>query len=400
MKILLLCTKSPYPPKEGGPIAMNAMIEGLIEQGQEVKVLAIDSWKFPVDISKIPVEYLKKTQFESVFVDLKINPCKAFLNLFTGKSYHIERFKSKAFEKKLIKILRKQKFDIIQLETLYLSPYINVIRKYSDAKIILRSHNIEHKIWERISCNCNNPLKKLYLNHLTKTLKKYEIDAINRYDGIACISSVDEEFYIKNNCNSPVRTIAFGIDLNKLQGYNTVSRFPGLFYIGSMNWMPNQEGIRWFLDNVWKKILQSHPELQFQLAGRNMPSWLTQRKYPNLNMVGEVENAYEFISSGSIMIVPLFSGSGIRIKIIEGMALGKTVISTKTGAEGIAHTNGENIIIADTVEEFVEAISNCINNKEKCKIIGVQAKELIKKQHDNRKIMTELISFYNKTLYN
>lgn len=378
---------------------MNAIIEGLLQAGHQIKVLAIDSWKFPVNMQAIPDEYLKGTRFESVFVDLEIKPFKAFCNLFTGKSYHVERFISQNYEDKLISILKNEKFDIIQIETLYLSPYINTIRKYSDAKVILRAHNVEHKIWERITINCKNPLKKLYLKHLTRTLKKYELEAIHKYDGIATISSVDEAFFKQYNCKVPVITIGFGIDLDRLKIVDTETEFPGFFHIGSMNWMPNLEGVNWFIDNVWTIINSVNPELKLYLAGRHMPEWLHNSKFQNVEIVGEVDDAYEFISSKSIMIVPLFSGSGIRIKIIEGMALGKTVISTKTGADGINYTDGENILIADTTDAFIAAITKCIINKDLCDEIGNKAKELIAKEHNNEIIIKKLVSFYNEIIF-
>lgn len=396
MKILVLCIKSPYPPKEGGPIAMNAIIEGLTGQGHEVNVLTIDSWKYPVKRSAIPNEYLEKTNFEAVSVNLRINPIKAFFNLFTRKSYHVERYISKEFEEKLISILEKEKYDIVQLETLYLSPYANVIRKYSDAGIVLRSHNIEHRIWENITRNCSNPVKKLYLKHLTGTLKKYEFETMNIYDGIAAISRFDEEFYKRNNCTVPLTTINFGIDLMKLKITDQEAEFPGIFHIGSMNWIPNEEGIRWFIDNVWPEVISSHPELKLYLAGRHTPSWLLKKKHNNVEVIGEVDDAYDFINSKSIMIVPLFSGSGIRIKIIEAMALGKTVISTKTGADGIAYTENENILIANTPDEFVKAILKCSVNKEYCDYIGKNAKKLVENEHDNKMIMKKLSLFYKE----
>ena len=398
MKVLLLCNKSPYPPKEGGPIAMNAIIEGLIQDGHDIKVLAIDSWKFPVDIKKIPKEYLNKTKFETVFVDLKIKPLNAFKNIFTGKSYHVERFISREYEKKLINILSKEKFDIIQLETLYISPYIEIIRNYSNAKIVLRAHNIEHKIWERIYKNSRNPIKKLYLKHLTKTLKEYELSAIKKFDGIASISSVDEKFFIATGTNVPVITIGFGTDMGNLPGLPDESEFPGLFHIGSMNWIPNQNGIKWFLENVWNIVHSTFPGIKLYLAGRHMPGWIMKNNYPNVEIVGEVDDAYDFINSKSIMIVPLFSGSGVRIKIIEGMALGKTVISTTIGADGINYRNNEDILIADTSNEFITAIIKCVNDKAFCNNIGRRAMKLIKDQHNNNSIIHELVSFYNKII--
>ena len=124
-----------------------------------------------------------------------------------------------------------------------------------------------------------------------------------------------------------------------------------------MNWLPNKEGIKWFLDEVWPIIHQALPDLKIYLAGREMPSWLLELNLSNVKVIGEVPDAHEFIRSKSISIAPLLSGSGIRIKIIESMAMGKAVVATTIGAEGINYTTGKDIMIADTPEAFCEAVA-------------------------------------------
>jgi len=397
MKILILCNKSPYPPKEGGPIAMNAIIEGLIDEGNQVKVLAINSNKYGVDVNKIPENYRSKTGIETVYIDLSVKPLDAFFNLFTGESYHVKRFISKDFEKKLIEILQNEDFDIVQFETLFIGPYLDVVRKYSNAKIVLRSHNIEHLIWQRVAQVSRNPLKKLYLRHLARTLKYYELGILNRFDGIATITQTDADFFKKNGCNIPVISIPFGIDLSRFKENPGIEAdFPSLFHIGAMNWMPNEEGIRWFLDNVWPSVNQQFPDLKFYLAGREMPAWLKNTTIPNLVVVGEVDDAFDFMYSKSVEIVPLFSGSGIRIKIIEGMAAGRAVISTSIGAEGIQVTNGKNILIANNPEEFLNAIGQCLASRDFCELLGKNAHQLIEADHSNKNLMKKLVAFYHQ----
>lgn len=399
MRILQLCNKPPYPPLEGGSIAMNNITQGLLDAGHELKVVAISSFKNEVNIDEFPKEYLDKTKFESVFVDLRIKPKAAFINLFSKNSYHVQRFISLNFENKLKQILGEETFDIVQLETLFMTPYIKVIRQFSDAKIVLRSHNIEHLIWKRVAKFEKNTLRRWYINRLANTLSNYEKKTINQYDGIASISKKDIEYFIKEGCIKPITDITFGIDVENFNTNNSSLKESqiSLFHIGAMNWIPNQEGIKWFLENVWQDI-NAVNNLELYLAGRKMPEWLLNSSYPNVIIKGEVEDSKEFVNSHSVMIVPLFSGSGLRIKIIEAMAWGKTVISTSIGAEGINFTNNENIIIADTKDEFITAITMCINNPELCKTIGLNASKLIIEEHNNRIITQRLVSFYEELI--
>lgn len=395
MKILFLCNKSPYPALEGGPIAMNSLIEGLIEVGHQVKVLAVNTDKYYVNLDEIPKDYKKKTAIELVYVDLEVKPYDAFLNLFTQKSYHVERFISIEFQENLINLLKHHQFDIIQLETLFMVPYIVDIKRFSKAKIVLRAHNIEHLIWQRLALQTKNPLKRIYLNHLTRTLKKFELNALTLVDGIAAITRKDAAFF-RSRTATPVIDIPFGIRLDDFRLSDENVEAPSLFHIGAMNWIPNVEGIRWFLDKVWPQIHEQVPALKFYLAGRYMPDWLVTGYQPNIVVLGEVEDAQAFIKSKSIAIVPLLSGSGMRIKIIEAMALGKTVITTEVGAEGIFYQDWKNILIANNVSEFEEVIKKCVTEPEFCNSVGHNAREVIEQVYDNRMIINRLVLFYNE----
>ena len=397
LNILFICNKSPWPAREGGPIAMNNLIEGLIETGNKVKILALNTNKYHTNLDDIPLDYRKKTNIELAYIDLSIKPIQAFLNLFTTKSYHVERFKSKAFENKLIEILRANSFDIVQIELLYMSPYLDTIRKYSKAKVILRAHNIEHLIWKRLTETEKNPLKKIYLNHLTKTLKLYEKQILNFYDGIVPITSKDAEFF-KSITDTPVCPVSFGIHPEKVKKETQAKPENALAHIGAMNWLPNLEGIKWFLDEVWPKLQKSQPGLKLYLAGREMPGWLLNLKVKNVDVVGEVKDAAEFILSKSISIAPLLSGSGIRIKIVESMALGRAVVATSIGAEGINYTKNENIKIADTPDEFALAIEQLYKEPDVCTEIGKKAQKLIQQEHNTTKIIQRLIAFYREIL--
>ena len=396
MKILFLCNKSPYPHREGGPIAMNRMIEGMIRQGHEVKVVGINSFKYHVDLKDVPEDYKKKTRLELHFLDLRLKPLDAFLNLFTRKSYHVERFISDKLKRRLAQILTDEKFDVVQMETLYMAPYIETIREVSpESKIVLRAHNIEYFIWDRVRKTTSNLFKRIYLWHIVNTLRSYELNAFKKFDGIAAITGHDAAFIRKYNR----KTIAvpFGIypESYRVSGPDEWE-FPSLFHIGSMNWIPNEEGIRWFLREVWPLIRQRHPELQFYLAGRHMPAWLNNIQLEGVKVLGEVDSAEAFIAEKGIMMVPLLSGSGIRIKIIEGMAAAKPVVSTSTGAEGIEVTDGKDILLADSAQEMAEAVSRLVNDKQHAIALASNARLTIEDKYDNSKLMKRLHQFYQE----
>ena len=395
MKILLLCNKPPYPASEGGPMAMNSIITGLLEAGHQVKILAINSEKYNVKESDIPEDYKRKTGIELIDVDLSIRPMKAFFNLFSKKSYHVERFISDDFRARLIEVLKREQFDVVQLEMLFMAPYVDDIRAHSKAMIVLRAHNVEHKIWERIAKETKFFAKRWYINHLARTLKEYELNALETVDGIAAITRKDAAFFRKY-CSKPIIDIPYGVYPEEFTPKYEIEGKPKFYHIGSMNWMPNEEGIRWFVDEVLPKTVEKVPSFVYHLAGRNMPEWLTTLNNPNVDVIGEVPDAKVFVAQHDVAIVPLLSGSGIRIKIIESMAMGKTVITTRVGAEGILYDEEVNIIIAENKAKMVEAIRSIHDNPDIAMRIGQAARKLVEETYDNRKIISRLLMFYEQ----
>ncbi len=374
---------------------MNSIITGLLEAGHQVKVLAVNNAKYNVKESDIPEEYRKKTGIELIDVDLGIKPLKAFLNLFTRKSYHVERFISKDFKARLTELLQKEQFDVVQLEMLYMAPYVETIREHSKAMIVLRAHNVEHKIWERIAKETKFFLKRWYVNHLAKTLKDYELSALETVDGIAAITRKDAAFFRKY-CSKPIIDIPYGVYPEAFTPKSEIEGHPKFYHIGSMNWIPNEEGIRWFIDEVLPKTVEKVPMFVYHLAGRNMPEWLTTLNNPNVDVIGEVPDAKAFVAENDVAIVPLLAGSGIRIKIIESMAMGKTVITTRVGAEGILYDEEVNIIIAENKAKMVEAIRSINENPQIAERIGREARKLVENTYDNRKIIARLLMFYEQ----
>ena len=376
-------------------MAMNSIVTGLLEAGHQVKILAVNSEKFNVKASDIPEEYRQKTGIELIDVDLSIRPLRAFLNLFSKKSYHVERFISEDFKARLTEVLKKEQFDVVQLEMLFMAPYVETIRQHSKAMIVLRAHNVEHKIWERMAKETKFFIKRWYINHLAKTLKEYELNALETVDGIAAITRKDAAFFRKY-CSKPIIDIPYGVYPEEFTPKYEIEGKPKFYHIGSMNWMPNEEGIRWFIDEVLPKTVEKVPDFVYHLAGRSMPEWLTTLKSLHVNVIGEVPDAKAFVAQHDVAIVPLLSGSGIRIKIIESMAMGKTVITTRVGAEGILYDEDVNIIIAENKAKMVEAIRSLNENPQNAVRIGQAARKLVEDTYDNRKIIARLLMFYEQ----
>ncbi|MDD2192055.1 MAG: glycosyltransferase family 4 protein [Bacteroidales bacterium] len=393
MKILQLCYKPPFPAVDGGSMGMHSLTMGLLNNGHKVKVIAFNSYKHPSDIKKLPKEYLDKTCYETIFVDLKLKTIPALFSFLKNESYHIKRFISKEMKTRIISLLKEEDFDIIQMESIFLATYAPIIRKYSKAKLVLRAPNIEHVIWEKTALSTKNPFKRQYLNQLASSLKTFELKNINAFDGVYPVTKVDADFFIENGCTKPCVGVPVGIETADFVDKETAEP-NSLFHIGSMDWIPNQQGIKWFIDEVWDDIHRDLPNLKVYLAGRAMPDWLLNLDKENIIIYGEVPDSARFIYSKDIMIVPLLSGSGIRIKILEAMSLKKCIIATSQAAEGILYENNVNIVIANSPKEFKDSIKKCINDKPFCQMIAQNAEKLIAEKYNINAVAKELVDLY------
>lgn len=393
LKILFLCKKFPFPLRDGESIAIHNLTKALAKQGCQISLLCLNTSKHKFDLASLPQHVDQYAAIHAIDVDTEVNAKGAFKNLFSKDSYHISRFDSQKFRTQLIRLLDKEDYDIVQLETLTMAIYLPELKQYSNAAIVMRSHNVEHQIWDRLSKNVKSPLRKMYIKYLTKKLKKFELAKLSDYDLLLTVSQNDLDYFKGLGYKGASQVVPIGIDLSKYALKESKSK--DVFFIGSMDWMPNSFGLKWFMDEVWPEVLQNFPELRLHIAGRNAQSLPALEQLVNH---GEVDSALDFMNAHGIMIVPLFSGSGTRVKIIEGLALGKVIISTSIGAEGIDLIHGKQILFANTKEEFLDAIQRCLNNPGELVRMSQEARKFIEENYDGDIIAKHLIPSYMQLL--
>ncbi|MFD2144244.1 glycosyltransferase family 4 protein [Mucilaginibacter antarcticus] len=275
--------------------------------------------------------------------------------------------------------------------------YVDTVRKYSKAKLVYRAHNIENQIWWRLSLQKVDPFKKSYLRMHGRRIKNYEQQQLNLVDAISVFTPQDKATLLEYGIKVPIDILPIGLRLEKYMPDQSLTEFPSLFFLGSLDWLPNREGMEWFLDTFINDITTGDLPVKLYVAGNDIPDRFDD--YEALGKVfiqGEVDDALEFVNSKSIMIVPLVSGGGMRVKIIEGMAMQKCIISTSLGAEGIHFTNGHDIIIANNREEFYTAMQKCIRDEHYCMELGRNARRLTEKEHDINVVTQNQVKFFEE----
>lgn len=391
--ILIVCNRVPFPLKDGGALAMYAMIEGWQQQAYQVHLLAMNTSRHFVQNNQLPELFTQLASCTLVPVNNDIRVLPTMLNFFcSNKPQHADRFYHKHFAQSLRAIVEKINPDFVQLESIYLQEYVPALRQYSNAKIIQRLHNIEAEIWERLAGETKHWAKQFYLRNLAQRIKQYEQMVWRSSDALITISKEDEKKIRHSNCSTPCKTIGFG--LSQMPDVPAVQQGSmKAYHLGAMDWQPNIDAMDWMQKEISPRILAQKPDFDFQFAGRNMPAAFLSHTEQSFYCVGEVADAASFIQDKDILIVPLRSGSGIRIKSLEAMAAGKLVVSTSIGMQGLNVQDRVHYLKADTAEDFVIAIKWVSQNPEAAQKIREQARAYVQEQHNLPVLMKELVHF-------
>lgn len=273
--------------------------------------------------------------------------------------------------------------NIVFIDHLHMAYYGKLIKKdFPQIKLLLMEHNVEYIFWKRIFENEKNIFKKIFFWVQSKKVFIYEKNIVDIMDRCLTVSSNDEKYIQKLNSNVKTFTIPVAIDIQKFNLSKDIQVIPhSCIILGNFGWLPNMNGCLWFLKYVWPIIKKDFTDSKLFVVGKNPSNEMIkfQKNDGSVSIVGYVEDVKPWIGKAEIFIVPIFEGGGIRIKILEAMAVGKPIISTSIGAEGIAIENMRNIIIADNVDEFVKSIRLLFQNKKFQKDLSRNAKLTIKK---------------------
>ncbi len=398
-KILIVTNRVPYPLKDGGNMAMDAMIQGYHDAGWQVYLLAMNTSKHHIAHVALERLFTHLYAFSWVDVDNKIKLSQVLKNYFFGKEpEHAKRFYSEEFKTKLKDVLLSFKPDVIQVESVYLSTYMPVIKMNSDALNVLRLHNVEYQIWKGLEKKTKNHLKRLYFDNLTKRVRDFERAAWKQYDLLLAITEKDASLVSRLAETSNIIVAPFSIDMPEIKPETGRERWVG-YHIGAMDWMANQDGMKWFLKHAWPYVHKALPKFEFYFAGRNMPEEFKKMHLNGVYCYDEVPSAEEFIADKKILIVPLLTGGGIRVKILEAMAAGKVVITTSTGIKGIEAAPGMHYLRVHKPEDFARAIKWCFDNQEAAEKMTENARKMVIEKYERKKVMKEVLSEVESLLH-
>jgi glycosyltransferase involved in cell wall biosynthesis len=361
LKILVLCKKVPYPATDGESLVIMNDIRVLRQLGHEVFMFCLNTKKHWVDTAN----YSNIQEWDG-FKSMDHHPDSLGSyghSLLNSHPLQIARFYSSNIDNIIKEYASALKMDLIVFQGLAMTQYLKdvVIKK------LYRAHNLEHKIWTNLALQNNNPIQKFIQQRMAVALEKYEKEHLRKIAAIVTLSEEEKIFFEDLYPNQVKAAISLSLPPASVESYTKNRK--GLLFIGSLDWQPNREGLDWFLKEVYPSIAH----IPLTIAGKGQ----FESNLENVCVVTNFKHTSTLLNTHRCMIVPLLSGAGIRIKIIEAMQYGIPTISTAIGAEGINYLP-ESILLENDPKKWIELISNIYADDTRCLNLS---KQLITSYH-------------------
>lgn len=282
-----------------------------------------------------------------------------FYSLFTGHSYWYNQVSSNTLQNKINRLLSQQDFDIIQSEF----PTMGRFTLESNATKILDAHNVEYDNFRRMANLESSKMRQLFYQREYEKLYEEEIEVCRKQDAIFTTSKRDRDLLDKDTPEVPKFVIPNGVDMSYFRPSEDKPEPYSLVFTGMMGYVPNYEGIFWFLDEVLSLIRNEVPNVKFYIVGKSPPEMLKERETENVVVTGFVDDVRPYVWRSSVYVVPLTMGGGTRLKVLEALAMKKPVVTTSIGCEGIDVEDKESVLVDDEPEAFADSVIQLLRDR-------------------------------------
>lgn len=399
MRILFLTNLLPYPLDNGGKIKTYTTIRALADAGHKIDLVCFTE-KNNIQkeyenqllqlCQKVEQVYLKLTTAEN----MQYMMLMAIKSLFSAYSFGLYKYQSGKMKQKLEELCRDNNYECIYFDHLQLCVYKEYLEKIlPNAKMILDEHNCEALIMSRNADKATNLLKKLFLQIESKKLGKFESRILGEMDANIVLSEEDyQELRKQHKRDFKHVIIPIGVpDCGMKKSVEKKGDLLNILFLGTLTWEPNNQGLIWFLKNVIPLLERENIKFKFYIVGKNPSVEVCElaKNYDNIIITGYVESVDEYYERCDCMVVPLFIGSGQRVKLIESFSKGMPSVSTEIGAEGLQIENHRNILIANTAEEFRDAIKE-VDNYSIRKTLSIEGRKCYEINYSPEAVATKI----------
>jgi sugar transferase (PEP-CTERM/EpsH1 system associated) len=382
MRILWLKTELLHPVDKGGRIRTYHMLKRL-KCDHHVTYLTLDDGEADREARERAEEYCHelvcvphrtRAKFSAGFY------AELALNLFSPLPYFMKKYESAAMRREIERRASRGEFDVLVCD--FLSPSVNVPQRVGAATVLFQ-HNVEAMIWKRHYEVQKNPLKKAYLYGQWRKAVRFERAECRRFDRVVAVSRDDAEQMRSEYGVRQVEDVPTGVDTEYFRPRGAEKREAhNLVFTGSMDWLPNEDAIRYFTSEVMPRVKQTLPDVTLTVVGRKPYPGLVElsRRDPSVTVTGRVEDVRPYIERAAAYVVPIRVGGGTRLKIYEAMAMESPVVSTTVGAEGLPLEDGREILLADTPDRFASTVVRVLTDEEFARSLASRAAATVRER--------------------
>ncbi len=394
MKILVLTTKSPFPLHEGRALRTYNLIKQ-VSKKHEIHLFTFV--QTPEEVSGVEQMRTICAQVEAEPLYLGAGKWRILLDLVrelvSASPLLAVKYRSRAMRKKIQSLLSSGEIDLVHLDMLHLGDYLDVCR---NKPVVMVEHNVESVLLRRRVENESNLFRKAYLYYQYLKLRRYEARVCRRADHVVTVSEIDAELLRNLSGATGITPIPNGVDTGYFQDTGAPRRAHGLVFVGGLGWFPNYDAIRYFCAEVLPRVAAEIPDVTLTVVGKS-PDDRKMRDItgnPRVRLTGLVDDVRSAISEADAYVVPLRIGGGTRLKILDALSMGKAIVSTSVGCEGLDVVPGRHLLVADDPEAFAREVVGVLRDRERARRLGEAGRRLVQQKYEWEIIAKELDRVY------
>lgn len=406
MRILFLSQVIPFPPDAGPKVRIYHVLQYLARAGHQITFIAFRRESDRPD----GIDHLRTICHEVHTVLMKRSrPRNAYhlaRSILTNTPFLIGRDSVRAMQQLLLSLMASHTFDAIHADQLWMAQYALLTAQLKSANgdrptTILDQHNAVYRIPERMAAGTGNPLARAFLQLESRKLARYEIDVCQRFDHVVWVTDEDRRALaaVANGQQPEVggTTIPITVDPEDKPVITRSRAARRVTFLGGLHWPPNADGIMWFMNEVWPDIRKAAPDARLTIIGKDPPPALTtQAGTDSVEVTGYVEDPLPYLAETAAFIVPLHSGGGMRVKILDAWSWGLPVVSTTIGAEGLHYRHERNLLVADEPVGFSSAVQRLLTEPDVADCLAAAGRQTIEQHYDWRQVYQAWDQIYSR----
>jgi glycosyltransferase involved in cell wall biosynthesis len=387
LKVLFFAQRFPYPMDTGGKIRTGKLLEYLRQVFDVTLISNVESPKDDPYLGQVgklcaefyPVPWKEVRKYSFMFY------VRVLAKTFSRYPISVSNDYSPDLERTLLEVLQKSKYDLLICD--FLQPSINCT-KVTGCPTLLFQHNVEAVIPSRHYEIAGDPISKIFWWLQWKKMERYEQAACHKFHGVIAVSEKDKQLFEEQYGARNVFAIPTGVDTEYFSPRNELAEADSLVFTGSMDWLPNEDAVLFFARDILWRIKGSIPNIRLTVVGRNPSRRLMAEleRYPEINVVGWVKDVRPYISRHSVYVIPLRIGGGTRIKAFEALAMGKPMVSTTIGTEGLPLIHNQHLLLSDRAEDFSAAVVRLLQDPTERSRLGTNASHFVREHFDWAKV--------------